>query len=562
MTTRIFPRNLTAQAAVQIAGNPVTTRLESGVGNCFPGLEFDHRNLDRRFFPGLIINFGVLPPVLADVDPADPALSATKPDGVRQLSKAVSDAFDELRKGTWHLTSIKQGERTIDLVAAIPPDANTSDPAQAWRLVRDLRADLVTIILTQAPERASADAVNRQAATTPKTKAKTKTLTHYRRRYVDDQTGVIPAVYRPGELTQSLCSPWMHDFRDCACDYWASNHPDIVLGGEQFPVSGNLAGTDPTIATRPLDWLRADRNSQVAASASAAVNNTYRLRHYQINTEWRSLDFVLEGREIDALYIPGVEQNAVPFGSADELADDLASLCGLEHVVMLEYLYAYYSLRQPSDFSDTRADDMTFVRHELLAVIVSEMRHLRWANQLLWTLAKRGLIAHRPPVLTPGTKVPGVKGERPRALRPLEAAVLADFVAVERPSGTLDGEYARVVATLLRGYPDTMLQLARQIVAEGVEHYSRFSEITKVLGSWSVQPGAPAPWLRPIKTATPTKAAAALAAYNGILADLTKAYQQGDMEDAGHIIEARMLMMQLDSEAEQLAKAGFGVPFF
>ena len=66
MTTRIFPRNLTARAAVQIVGNPVTTRLESGVGNCFPGLEFDHRNLDRRFFPGLIINFGVLPLTFSD----------------------------------------------------------------------------------------------------------------------------------------------------------------------------------------------------------------------------------------------------------------------------------------------------------------------------------------------------------------------------------------------------------------------------------------------------------------------------------------------------------------
>jgi hypothetical protein len=53
MNQKIFPRNLTARAAVKIAGNPVTTRLESGVGNCFPGLEFDHRNLDRRFFPGL-----------------------------------------------------------------------------------------------------------------------------------------------------------------------------------------------------------------------------------------------------------------------------------------------------------------------------------------------------------------------------------------------------------------------------------------------------------------------------------------------------------------------------
>src|SRR5580700_6276439 len=57
MNQKIFPRNLTARAAAEIAGNPVTTRLESGVGNCYPGLEFDHRNLDRRFFPGLVFEF-------------------------------------------------------------------------------------------------------------------------------------------------------------------------------------------------------------------------------------------------------------------------------------------------------------------------------------------------------------------------------------------------------------------------------------------------------------------------------------------------------------------------
>ena len=26
-------------------------------GNCFPGLEYDHRNLDRRFLPGLLVEF-------------------------------------------------------------------------------------------------------------------------------------------------------------------------------------------------------------------------------------------------------------------------------------------------------------------------------------------------------------------------------------------------------------------------------------------------------------------------------------------------------------------------
>ena len=390
----------------------------------------------------------------------------------------------------------------------------------------------------------------------------TKTLTHYRRRYTDDDTGVISLAYRPGELTQSLCSPWMHDFRDCACDYWASNHPDIVLGEQDFPIASDLQAIDPDAATRPLDWLRADRRSRVAASASDPQNDAFRLRHFQINTAWRSLDFVLEGHEISALYAPGFEASAAPFSNAEELAQELRHLCGLELVVMLEYLYAYYSLKQPTELEASRADDIAFVRHELLAIAVSEMRHLRWANQLIWSLMQQGRIEPCPPVLDPAPTVPTVAGERPRSLRSLAKDVLDDFVAVERPSGTLDGAYARVVATLSSGYPDTLLQLARQIVADGVEHFARFSEIGKILGAWSTTPAAPTPWLRPIVEATPEQAADARAAFHAVLGHLGAAYAQGDMEDAGQIVAARAAMMELDGAAEKLAEAGFGVPFF
>ena len=31
--------------------------LDDAVANCYPGLELDVRNLDRRFFPGLVIDF-------------------------------------------------------------------------------------------------------------------------------------------------------------------------------------------------------------------------------------------------------------------------------------------------------------------------------------------------------------------------------------------------------------------------------------------------------------------------------------------------------------------------
>jgi hypothetical protein len=219
-----------------------------------------------------------------------------------------------------------------------------------------------------------------------------------------------------------------------------------------------------------------------------------------------------------------------------------------------------YSIRKPQEFTDPRnSADVLFVRHELLGIAISEMRHLRWANQLLWTLAKLGRIRDRGPALDPERKVPTATGKRDRQLRPLALATLDDFIAVERPSGTLDGAYARVVATLRAGYPEPLLQLALQIAAEGMDHYNRFREIGIVLRSWPGMRGAIG---APVQVGSPQSAGRALDLYRGVLRDLADAYERGDMEDAGKILDARQQMMALDEAAEQLAADGIGIPFF
>jgi ferritin-like protein len=563
MAEKIFPRNLTARAAVTIAGNPVTTRLESAVGNCYPGLEFDHRNLDRRFFPGLVFNFGgTLPVVLAAIEPTDPALEPQPGDddatakAIPALSAALRDQFKLLgrKPGDWILAAIAQGGRSIDTATAGPYD----DGMQIWRLVRSLERDQVTITLRLAAD----------ASPGPGGKgARVIRLTHFRRRYVDPDKGVLSPVYLPGELTQSMCSPWQHDFRDCACDYWASNHPDIVLG-EDLPRGAELPSGIPLDDAAPLDWLRADRASRVAASRSDAENDALRLRHYQINSEWQTLAFVLGGKEISGVYAPRDETFAQPFASHDELAAELARLCGLELAVMLEYLYAYFSLRDPGEAGLPRGlgDALTFARHEILGIAIGEMRHLRWANQLLWSLEKLGSAAKLGPILTPGPTVPdpsAPNGQRPRALLTLQPEVLDRFIAVEQPSGTLDGEYSRVVSTLRSGFSPALLQLARQIVADGMEHYSRFREIKVALTPFfPKRAGAQPVYLRPLQIATASEARAALTLFTGILNDLGAAYRRGDMEDARNIVQARTKMIGLEDEASALAAKNLGVPFF
>src|SRR3954454_19108339 len=113
MIDKIIPRNLTARAAYRVPGNPASTRLESGVGNCYPGLEFDHRNLDRRFFPGLLFEFvsqddasapdpsrqGAL---LLSVDTGDPDLAGnSSPEATALLDRLNGPAGTALGNGTW-----------------------------------------------------------------------------------------------------------------------------------------------------------------------------------------------------------------------------------------------------------------------------------------------------------------------------------------------------------------------------------------------------------------------------------------------------------------------------
>jgi hypothetical protein len=168
MTEKIFPRNLTARAERRVTGNPDSTRFESGVANCFPGLEFDHRNLDRRFFPGLVFDFNSnsgaadLPRtgarlVQVDADDSDlnpgPDAAATRRAAAQALRQALSgDTLTALGTGNWFLDKVTQGGQTISM--SLQPDGSSSpqDGLVVWRLVRSLEpGPEVEIVLVQRP---------------------------------------------------------------------------------------------------------------------------------------------------------------------------------------------------------------------------------------------------------------------------------------------------------------------------------------------------------------------------------------------------------------------------
>ncbi len=573
---RVKPRNLTARAAYKVPGNPDNTRLDGSVGNCFPGLEMDVRNLDRRFFPGLVFNAARVPlnPVpeapknsqgfhLVFVDYFyDPMLPDNSPDEwVQTLLEAYSgDIGAKLSQGRWFLSWVEQSGKRITFKEE---DGTTYDGLMIWRFIRSLEHGddkPVSIALERRNHEGIVDTE--------------QVVLHGFRRQYRTEAGVFSEAYDPGELTQSLCNPWSHDFRDCGCHYWPSNHPDVVMAevahDDQLP-SGQ--SKNPIEAETYLDWLRSDKSpsGNVAALNTVEQNRPYQIDHYQVNQMWSELPIVVEGRETAEVYevdpeMPGVE----PYDTPEAMIEDLKTrLAAMEMTLSLQYLYAYFSLADP-ETADTKKwpslkDDLIFARRSVLEVAIGEMTHMRWANQLLWELEPEGY----EPILTPSETLPAGKGKtQPRALRPLTAEALADFIEIERPGGFIDRAYAQCVATLEQEdlFPERRLYaLAVRIDTDGDEHFLRFSQMKDVLAKYDTGEGTPA-YLRPIEVGTEAHAKTALDLYAKVKDGLAKAYTleaDGKFEESqNYIQQVRDDMKLFRVEGEALAAKGIGIPFW
>jgi hypothetical protein len=402
--TKISPCNLTARAEFRVVGNPVVTRPEDAIANCYPGLELDIRNLDRRFFPGLVFNF---------VEPADerkPGMeygaklayvdARQDPDvesGSDLFGRLTGDEGKALAVGNWYLEWIKQDEK---LIRTRDSHGTPLTGLTVWRLIRGLepRPRLVRIGLHR-----------RDRSVAP------VELHGWRRTYADPTTGVISGAYQPGELMQGLCSPWQHDFRDCYCHYWASNRPDFVFG-DVYPGESLLPGGDAADASLNLrlDWMRADRSRELAVGAFDVIekNRPYQFDHYQINHEWQKLNIVLNGREIDSVHFTAPADTASPYDEKELVRQLRVVLAPLEVTLAFEYLYARFSLRDPADPNEVNSNDrplqgaLALAREYLLLIAISEMQHLRWDNEILWDLHKAKKIKRYIPIIKPAELVP------------------------------------------------------------------------------------------------------------------------------------------------------------
>ena len=282
---------------------------------------------------------------------------------------------------------------------------------------------------------------------------------------------------------------------------------------------------------------------------------------------------------------------------------------------MFEYLYARFSLRDPKRIKDPALSGaVALTQGYILLTCMSEMQHLRWGNEILWELSKAGKISTPyAPIIKSSPVVPNVRSGplppsdrtvesiaahlkaerlalyrssrlarptaaalaaacsgdphaewRERTLRPLDPQTQQDFINIEHPSGFIDSAYARVVATLdqTNSYPAHLVELARRIVGDGVQHEARFSAIQAALKPYKV-----GDYVRTdMKLGAGAKVAPAIECRDEIMADLRVAYAYAASnhfaECAGKIAEARLKMTKLLKEGETLADQNIGIPFF
>lgn len=217
---KLDPLNRTAQLNHRALGNPEVTLPHTAISNCFPGLEYDFRNLWRRTFTGIVM---------------------------LENSNFVIEAEDKSLK---HLV----GHRLLQ-VDDLPTVSNVHGPRRPnnddsplassqsfqsaafteWSnllaYVLQKQGHQVKCFFTKDKARYEGPVPIDPADEHKKRPDPAQTIAvelKVRHFFVGQSMSPTEELIKPGELTHGLCSPWQNDYRECACYYWAASRPDFV----------------------------------------------------------------------------------------------------------------------------------------------------------------------------------------------------------------------------------------------------------------------------------------------------------------------------------------------
>jgi hypothetical protein len=255
----IDPRNVTAQLQHRAAGNPPSTLPDAAISNCFPGLEFDFRNLWRRAFEGVEVH-----EANGLVVRADPELSRLEGRYLIQVGDVPT------------------------LVAVHGPNGEEAD-AQLGLAFLEWSNALADVVGGRAgAEVACVFADGSDLSQTETVQLRVRPLFALSEATGEPLAVIDEAAVQPGELTQSLCSPWQNDYRECGCYYWAASRPDYV--NVESTGSGASVGNN---------WM--DKRPEPKAYELDNGRTNPRQHTYQdLFRDWQArLRFIVGGRDYD-----------------------------------------------------------------------------------------------------------------------------------------------------------------------------------------------------------------------------------------------------------------------
>lgn len=254
----IEPRNVTAQLHYRAAGNPPSTLPDAAISNCFPGLEFDFRNVWRRLFEGIEVHEARGLVIRGEGE-------LQRLEGRFLIRVADTPIRLEVRGPTATLEDARLGVTFIEWSNAIAEILHSS----AGQLVPCHFAALST-----GPPVETVDLRIRPLFAR-------STVTNELLPLIDE------LMAQPGELTQSLCSPWQNDYRECSCYYWAASRPDYV----------NVESTEQG-ASIGNNWMARQREPKQYEPDDAS--NPDQINYEDLFRNWQGLlRFIVGGRDYD-----------------------------------------------------------------------------------------------------------------------------------------------------------------------------------------------------------------------------------------------------------------------
>lgn len=285
MSLKIEAKNLSAQLHYRAAGNPPSTLPDAAISNAYPGLEMDFRNVWKRILVGIELHESNNIVVAVDAD-APPAL--------QQLAEG------------YRLMQINHVKTTMTVTGPLDGDGPKSVPLKDTTYGLTFMPLEWSNALAEIVHKHSGESVKCIFESISDAEQKLHLSLKVRSFFAETKVGgeksrqavIARDIAPPGELTQSLCSPWQNDYRECACFYWAATRPDYVN------VEARPDGT-----STGQNWMQRDRTPETANVYIVDDWMDLNLLNYtDLFRNWeKSLRFIIGGQDEP---LPGEEAKA------------------------------------------------------------------------------------------------------------------------------------------------------------------------------------------------------------------------------------------------------------